>query len=489
MRTDVTLGEEPTPVLPRRTRPALVLAFLALAGVVFAMLQSLVAPALPVIAGELSVSTADISWLVTAYLLAAAIATPVAGRLGDMFGRRQVLLIVLGVLAVGTLVAALAETLPVLVTGRVLQGAGGAILPLAFGIVRDTLPPKRVGIAVGLLSALLGTGGGLGTVLAGPIVATLNWHWLFWFPLILVGLAAAGVAFGVPAFPVRAPGRIDVPGVLLLSAGLVCLLLALSKGGGWGWASGLTLGLFCGAAVTLAAWVAVELRTRVALVDMRMFASRGVWTTNLAGTAFGIVTFGSFLLVPLLLQLPTATGYGLGKSVSESGLYLLPATVAMVVFAPLSGALNRRFGAKLPLVTGLLMATSSFALLAVAHDAAWHILTAVTLMGIGIGLASAAMTNAILATVPPSQTSVATSINTLARTIGGSIGTAVLAAVLSANTSRGIPTEAGFTVSFWICSGVLVPAILAALVLPTRRPGDNPVRSTSTTRRTRSRRR
>ncbi|MER5996946.1 MFS transporter [Nonomuraea angiospora] len=304
MRTDVTLGEEPTPVLPRRTRPTLVLAFLALAGVVFAMLQSLVAPALPVIAGELSVSTADISWLVTAYLLAAAIATPVAGRLGDMFGRHRVLLIVLGVLAVGTLVAALAETLAVLVTGRVLQGAGGAILPLAFGIVRDTLPPKRVGIAVGLLSALLGTGGGLGTVLAGPIVATLNWHWLFWFPLILIALA---------------------------------------------------------------------------------------------------------------------------------------------------------------------MATSSFALLAVAHDAAWHILTAVTLMGIGIGLASAAMTNAILATVPPSQTSVATSINTLARTIGGSIGTAVLAAVLSANTSQGIPTEAGFTVSFWICSGVLVLAVLAALALPTRR--------------------
>ncbi|MET7339347.1 MFS transporter [Nonomuraea sp. NPDC005650] len=443
---------------------------LALAGVVFAMLQSLVAPALPVIGRQLNASTADISWLVTAYLLAAAIATPVAGRLGDMFGRRRVLLIVLGVLATGILVAALAGNLAVLVTGRVLQGAGGAILPLAFGIVRDELPRERVGLAVGLLSALLGTGGGLGAVLAGPIVAGLGWHWLFWFPLMAIALAAVGIVFGIPESPVRASGRIDVPGTLLLAAGLVCLLLALSKGGAWGWAGGLTLSLFGGAAVTLTAWAMVELRARAPLVDMRMLASRGVWTTNIAGIAFGVATFGSFLLVPLLLQLPAETGYGLGKSVSEAGLFLLPATVAMVVFAPLSGALDRHFGAKLPLVLGIVMVTASYVLLAVAHSAAWQLLTAVSLMGIGLGLASAAMTNAILATVPPSQTSAATSINTLARSIGGSIGTAVLAATLSANATAGhVPSEAGFTTSFWICAGTLAVAFVAALLLPTRR--------------------
>ncbi|MEU7746128.1 MFS transporter [Nonomuraea sp. NPDC049158] len=458
------------PRAARHARPVLVFGFLALAGVVFAMLQSLVAPALPAIAADLRASTADISWLVTAYLLAAAIATPIAGRLGDMFGRRRVLLIVLGVLATGALVAALAGNLATVVIGRVLQGAGGAILPLAFGIVRDELPRERVGVAVGLLSALLGAGGGLGAVLAGPIVAALSWHWLFWIPLIMIALAAAGIAFGVPESPVRPPGRVDVPGALLLSTGLVCLLLALTKGGNWGWTSTTTLGLFAGAAITLTAWVTVELRVRAPLVDMLMIINRGVWTTLITGIAFGVATFGSFLLVPLLLQLPTATGYGLGKSVSEAGLYLLPATVAMVVFAPLSGALDRHFGAKLPLVLGIVMAAAPFALLAAAHHATWHILTAVTLMGIGLGLASAAMTNAILATVPPSQTSVATSLNTLARTIGGSIGTAVLAAILSATTTaQRLPAEAGFIASFWICAGVLVVAVLAALLLPTGR--------------------
>jgi MFS family permease len=195
--------------------------------------------------------------------------------------------------------------------------------------------------------------------------------------------------------------------------------------------------------------------------------------TNIASIAFGVATFGSFVLVPLLLQLPAATGYGLGKSVSEAGLFLLPSTVAMVVFAPLSGALDRHFGAKLPLVPGILMATASYVLLAVAHNAAWQVLTAVSLLGIGIGLASAAMTNAILATVPPSQSSVATSINTLARTIGGSIGTAVIAAILTTTTTGPVPSETGFTTSFWICAGTLVVAVLAALLVPTRRDRDN----------------
>ncbi|WP_158102707.1 MFS transporter [Lentzea kentuckyensis] len=458
------------PQAMRRTKPAVAFGFLTLAGMVYAMLQSLIAPALPIIAVELNTSTADISWLVTAYLLASAVATPIAGRLGDMFGRRRVLLIALGVLACGALVAALAGNFVVLIIGRVLQGAGGSILPLAFGIVRDVLPAKRLGVAVGVLSALLGAGGALGTALAGPIVSALSWHWLFWIPLIMIVLATVGIAVGVPESPVRARGRIDVPGALLLSAGLVCLLLALSKGGGWGWGSGVTLALLGGTVVSLAAWVVVELRVRTPLVDMRMIANRGVWTTLITGIAFGVGLFGSFLLVPLLLQLPVSTGYGLGKSVSEAGLYLLPSAVAMIIFAPLSGTLDRHFGAKLPLVLGVLMAGASFVLLAVAHEAAWQMLISSTVMGVGLGLASAAMTNAIIATVPPAQTSVATSLNTLARTIGGSIGTAVLAAIVSAtSTTEHIPSESGFTASFWICAGTLGVGVLASLLLPSGR--------------------
>lgn len=460
----------------RGASPVLVFGSLALAAVVFAMLQSLIGPALLIIGADLHASTANLSWLVTAYLLAAAIATPVASRLGDMFGRRRVLLAVLGMLAAGAAVAALAGNLPVLVIGRVLQGAGGAILPLSFGVVRDVVSRERVGVMVGLLSALLGVGAGLGSVLAGPVVADLNWHWLFWIPLIAIVVAGVGVFLAVPGSPPRAAARIDLPGTLLLSAVLVCLLLALSKGSGWGWTSALTLGLFAAAAACLGGWIVVELRTQAPLVDMRMLARRGVWTTNIAALAFGVATFGSSLLVPLLLQAPASTGYGLGKSVSESGLFLLPSVVAMIVFAPLSGVLYRHFGAKLPLVIGICMTTAAYVLLAVAHRAAWHVLIAVSLLGIGLGLASSAMTNAVLETVPPSQSSVATSMNTLGRTIGGSLGTAVIAAVLSATTTaERVSSEAGFTASFWICASAPAIALIAALLLPGRGSAGNAV--------------
>ncbi|MCA1273225.1 MFS transporter [Streptomyces sp. 7G] len=454
----------------RPSRPMFVFACLALAGLVFAMLQSLISPALPVIADALDTATADVGWLVTAYLLAAAIATPIAGRLGDIFGRRRVLLIVLALLICGTLIAALSDSLPVLLTGRAIQGCGGAVLPLAFGIVRDELPKERVGFAIGLLSSLLGSGAALGSVLAGPIVDQLSWHWLFWIPLILLLLATAGIVYGVPRSASRTPSSIHWTGAILLSAGLVCLLLALSKGAAWGWSSITVLALFGGAALSLTAWAVAERRAKEPLVDTRLLVRRGVWTTNTIGLAFGVATFGSTLLIPFLLQLPVETGYGLGRSVSESGLYLLPATIAMIIFAPVSGALHRYFGAKYLLVAGTGMALTGFTSLALAHATTWQMLTGVCLMGIGIGLASSAMTNALLAAVPPTQSSAATSLNALARTIGGSIGTAALAAVLAANTTAGVPAEAGFTYGFWICAGALAAALVSALVLPADRP-------------------
>src|SRR5690349_6053858 len=186
----------------------LVVLFLSLGGLAFAVLQSLVAPALPVIGKDLGASTEDISWVLTAYLLAASVLTPILGKLGDMVGKRRMMLIVLVILGAGTLLAALAPNLAVLIVARTLQGAAGAILPLSIGIVRDELPRERVGVTVGLLSAIFGIGAGLGIVLAGPIVDHLSWPWLFWLPLILVGVALVGVVFGVPESPVRLPGRL-----------------------------------------------------------------------------------------------------------------------------------------------------------------------------------------------------------------------------------------------------------------------------------------
>ncbi|MBO3749922.1 MFS transporter [Streptosporangiaceae bacterium NEAU-GS5] len=454
----------------RHANTALVVLFLSLGGLSFAVLQSLVAPALPAIATDLHASTGDISWILTAYLLAASVLTPILGRLGDMVGKRRVLLAVLVILGAGTLLAALAPNLPILIAARALQGAAGAILPLSIGIVRDELPRERVGVTVGLLSAIFGIGAGIGIVAAGPIVDHLSWEWLFWFPLVIVGIALLGVLFGVPESPVRAPGRLDLLGALILSVSLVSLLLAISKGREWGWGEPKTIGLLALGVVTLIVFVLVELRVREPLIDMRLMAIRGVWATNLVGLAFGFAMFGTFLLIPTLLELPAVTGYGFGKSVSEAGLFLLPTTLMMLVFGPLSGLLERRFGPKQPLILGAVAVAAAFALPAVAHDQIWHVVASGLLTGAGIGFAFAAMSNAIIESVPATHTGEATSVNSIVRTIGGSIGTAVVAAVIASNsTPRGLPTDTAFTDGFWVCAAVGLLAVLASLILPSAR--------------------
>lgn len=452
-----------------RNSTALVI-FLSLGGLSFAVLQSLVAPALSTIGHDLKVSTSDVSWILTAYLLSASVLTPILGRLGDMVGKRRILIIVLSILLVGTLLAALAPNLGVLIAARALQGAAGAVLPLSIGIVRDELPRNRVGVTIGLLSAIFGVGAGVGIVAAGPIVQNLSWNWLFWFPLALVVIALLGVIFGMKESPVRTPGRLDVVGALILSVSLVSILLAISNGAEWEWGNYKTVGLLVIGAVALVVFIVVELRVKEPLVDVRLFKIRGVWTANIVALAFGFAMFGTFVLVPTLLQLPTIVGYGFGKSVSEAGLFLLPTVGAMVVFGPVAGILVRKVGPKTPMLIGGLFVTAAFLIPALAHGEIWQVVLSGIFTGAGIGLALAAMSNAIIESVPATQTGEAISVNTIFRTIGSAIGTAVIAAVITSNsTPQGLPKDDAFTIGFWVCGAVAVLAVVAAVAAPSAR--------------------
>jgi EmrB/QacA subfamily drug resistance transporter len=448
-------------------RAVLIVVFLSLGGLSFAVLQSMVAPALSTIGKDVDASTSDTSWILTAYLLSASVLTPILGRLGDMVGKRKILILVLAILLVGTVVAALAPNLGVLIVGRALQGAAGAVMPLSIGIVRDELPRERVSVVIGLLSAIFGIGAGAGIVLAGPIVTNLSWHWLFWLPGVLVVIALLGVIFGLPESPVRKPGRLDVLGTAILAISLVSLLLAISEGQTWGWDSKKTIGLLVLGAVALVAFVLVELRVKEPLIDMRLFKIRGVWTSHLIALAFGFAMFGTFVLVPTLLQLPTQLGYGFGKDVTEAGLFLLPTVGAMIVLGPVTGILVRRVGPKPPLIAGGLFVIAAFVLPAIAHGEIWQVVVSGILTGAGIGTALASTSNAIIESVPAVQTGEAISANTIARTIGSSVGTAVIAAVLSSHVSAvGAPTDDAFTMGFWVCAAVGVVALLGAIIAP-----------------------
>jgi EmrB/QacA subfamily drug resistance transporter len=455
---------------PRRPRPGVILSVLAVAGGAYALLQSLVVPALPALQRDLHTTPTGVTWIFTAYLLAASVATPIVGRLGDMFGKKRTLAVVLAGVSTGTFIAALATTLPVMIAARLVQGVGGAIFPLAFGIIRDEFPRERVAGGIALISGLLGIGGGLGIVLSGPILAHLDYHWLFWIPFVVLGATAVATVFLVPESPVRARGDIHWTGAALLSLWLVCLLLAISEAPTWGWTSTRTLGLLAAAAVVGVTWIRAETRSRTPLVDMQMMRLRGVWTTNLAGFLIGFGMYSAFVLIPQFVQTPPSNGYGFGSSVTQAGLFLVPSTVMMLVAAPFAGRLSRRFGSKLPLVLGASVTTISFALLGLAHSAHWQIYLASLLLGIGVGFAFASMANLIVEAVRPDQTGVATGMNAVMRTIGGAIGGQVAASILSATLlADGVPSEHGYTLSFTIMAAALGASIIASLAVPSRR--------------------
>jgi EmrB/QacA subfamily drug resistance transporter len=455
------------------------LAALVAAGIAYALQQTLVVPALPALQRDFDTTTTWVTWLFTGFLLVSAVATPLVGKLGDQYGKERLLLVSLGVFFVGCVAAIFAWDIWSLIVFRAIQGVGGAVFPLSFAIIKDEFPDERVGPAMGLVSAVFAVGGGLGLVLSGVIVDNASWRLLFVVGAIAVGAAAVLVWRFVPESPIRTPSRIDVPGALLLSGGLLALLLALTEAESWGWSSGRTTGLFAGAAILLIAWVWYERRAREPMVDVRMLANRTVLFTNLTAITAGYAMFGAFVLVPNFVQAPGGlpdelariVDYGFGASSTKAGLFLLPGALAGFLSGPLAGVLGRRYGARVPLVLGMTIAAVGIALLAAFHDRPWQLVIGMLVLGAGIPFAFAAMAKLIVDAVRPSETGVASGMNTVMRTIGGVIGGQVGAAILSADTiaDSSIPAESAFTTAFWISAAMAVLAALLAIFVTSRR--------------------
>ena len=456
-----------TPPLERRTDYRITFVVLCLGVATFSLLQSMVNPVLPTVAEALDTDQATVTWVLTAYLVSASVFTPIIGRVGDKVGKERMLVVALGALAVGSLLAAVASSIGVMVAARVIQGVGGGVLPLTFGIIRDEFPREKVAGAIGTAAALLAVGGGVGLVIAGPVVDALSYHWLFWIPMIMTIAAAVAAAVWVPESPERAPGRINVGTALLLSAWLVALLLAVSQGHVWGWGSARVIGLFVAAAVLLPTWILAEARSREPLVDMQMMRIPTVWTANLVALLFGFGMYSSFAFLPQFLQTPEAAGYGFGASVTESGLLLLPQTVATFVAGLFAGRLARRYGSKAMLVLGAALTAGGTLALTLARSELWMVVAETTVLGFAFGLAFAAMSNLVVDAVPQSQTGVASGMNTNIRTVGGAIGSAVVASVVTAQLQpSGFPVEAGYTHGFLLLTLTGAAAALVAVLVP-----------------------
>ncbi|MEU4032874.1 MFS transporter [Streptomyces collinus] len=458
----------------RRAGGALV-PVLAFAGIVVAVMQTLLVPVIKDLPQLLDTAPSNATWVLTSTLLSGAVATPIMGRLGDLYGKRRLLVLSLAVMVVGALVSALTSDLLTMIVGRTLQGFAMGAIPLGIGLMRDMLPRERLGSAMALMSSSIGVGGGLALPAAALVAQHSDWHSLFYGAAALGAVAIALTLLVVPESPMRARGTFDLPGALGLSAGLVLLLLPITKGSDWGWSSGTTLGLFAASVAVFLLWGVYELRVQAPLVDLRTTARPAVLFTNLASIMVGVSFYVVSLVLPQLLQLPAATGYGLGRSMVVAGLCVAPLGLTMMFTAPVYARLSARYGPKVTLIIGLLVIGLGYGGGLGLMDAAWQTIVTSVVLGAGIGLAYSSLPALIISAVPASETGAANGLNTLMRSIGTSVSSAVIGMVL-ANTAHhtgavAVPTMHGFRVSFLIATAAVAVGLLFALLLPrTTRP-------------------
>jgi MFS family permease len=449
-------------------------AVLAGTGLIAAFMQTLVTPVYPELPLLLDTTAADASWVLTSTLLAAAISTPISGRLGDMYGKRRVMIVLLAIMTGGSLIAAFSTTLVPMIVARSLQGIGLGVIALGISILRDVIHPKNLGGAVALVSATLGIGGALGLPVAAIIAQTVDWHYLFWLAMVLSVLAIVMVATVVPVSTLRTGGHFDLPGALGIAVGLIGILLAVSKGTEWGWGSPLTLTLLIGGVVVLLLWGVFELRSPNPLIDLRVAARRPVLLTNLASIAVGFAFFICSASLPILLEAPSTTGVGFGLPLLVASLCLMPLGLVMFFTSPIAARLSAARGPRTSFILGQVIIAVTFGAAVFLTDAVWHVILISTFVGFGVGFAYAAMPTLIMRAVPPTETAAANGLNSVMRTLGSTISATLVGIILSTHATVAdgisIPTREGFQLTFAMGAGVVVVAVVIALFIPKSSP-------------------
>jgi MFS family permease len=443
---------------------------------VVSIISSLGAPLLPSVADSLSVSLSSAQWSLTAALLAGAVAAPVLGRLGDGPHRRAAILGALVVVTVGGIVAGLAETLPLLIVGRVMQGTGLGLAPIAMASARDHLPAERAPGVIGLLSVSGATGVGAGYPISGLVAESFDVHAAFFFGAVLSGLALVAVALVVPRSRASATVPLDVPGALVGGLGVVALLIGVGQGEQWGWTSPPVLACFAVAVVVLAAWVRLQLRLTDPLVDLRQLRHRAVLGADLAALLLGTALYMFLTVVTEFVQTPSRDGFGFDASTLVAGLCLVPFSAFSLAASRFVGPLTRRLGTPAVLAGGSLAIAAAGAFFALVHDALWQAFAAMGLLGVGFGFTFAAIPGLIARSVPAREVGSAMGFYQVIRSIGFSVGSAFVASVLAAHEVAGaaFPDESAYVVSLWIGAAVSVAALVVAVAFSPRGGGGEP---------------
>jgi MFS family permease len=465
-------SEVTLPTEQDRSSTLAIISVLSFAGVAVAVVQTLLVPIIPELPSLLGVSADDASWLITATLIGSVVATTSLSRLADMFGKRRMLLVSLGCLLVGSLIAVVGTSLVVLIIARVLQGFAIALVPIGMSIMRDELPRERLAGAVALMSATIGIGAAVGLPLSGWIYSQFGWHAIFWMSAAVALGMIISVVIVVPESPVRSGGRFDYAGAILLSLALTTVLLGITKGGTWGWGSTPTLGSFVIGIALFAAWWPLEFRAADPVVDLRTSMRRPVALTNAASLFLGFAMYANLLTTTQLLQLPKSTGFGFGVSPLAAGLALLPAALAMVILTPVSARITKRFGARSTLMSGSLILLVGFVGRSFVMGTELLVVLGAVIVSGGTAFAYSSLPVLIMRAVPMHETAAANGLNTVVRMVGTAISSATVAALLTgmlmAVGDQLFPSEAAFRTIF-LCAGAgALIAFIIAIYIPDR---------------------
>ncbi|MGC5248602.1 MFS transporter [Gordonia sp. DT219] len=452
---------------------------LCFGGLVAALMQTLVIPIQPKLPEYLHTSHSTASWVITATLLGGAIAMPIAGRLGDMFGKQRALLGSAVLLVVGSVVCALSSAAIPMIAGRAIQGLAMGFIPVGISLMREVTPPKITSMAIAAMSATLGVGGAIGLPLSAWIAQSWNWHALFWMSAIVAALVLVLVIVVIPHVPDAVGGRFDIVGVIGLAIGLCAALIAVSKGNDWGWSSATTLGTLIGGLAVLVLWGFYQLRTPEPLVDLRTTARPAVLLTNVAAVAIGFGMMAQSIVIPMLLELPAVTGVGLDQSMLAAGLWMAPGGLMMLVFAPISGILINKIGAKYTLAIGATVLGVGYLIAMFLMHSPWQLMIASIIAASGVGIGYAAMPTLIMGAVPMTEAGAAVGLNGLMRSIGTTVSSAVMAVLLTTSTitmaGTDVPTHTTFKLCFLV--GALAAFVGVAITLFIPRHGPKPTPS------------
>ncbi|WP_427869490.1 MFS transporter [Leucobacter luti] len=452
-------------------RPGAVVAVLAFAGMGASFMQTILVPIQSELPKLLGAAREDTAWVITVTLLVSAIFTPISGKLGDMYGKRRIAIILLALLIAGSVICALSSTVIPMIVGRALQGTGMGVIPLGISILRDTLHPDRLGSSIALVSATLGVGGALGLPISAFVTENFDWHALFFVAAAIGAISLVLFIFVIPPSTLRTPGRFDLLGAIGLAIGLTGIMLTISKGNEWGWLTFPTLISGGIGIVALLIWGAYQWRHVDPLVDLRVSVRGPVLMTNLASIAMGFALFSSSIVFPQLLELPRDAG-GLGMPLLTASFALMPSGLAMLAMSPIAGRLIDRIGPKSLLIVGAVVIAVTYAFAVFLPATVWSVAISNTFIGVGIGLGYAAMPTLIMRAVPSTETGAANGLNTLMRSLGTSIAAAAVAAVLAQSAgATGFPTPQGFQLALvYGLVAAVVCAVLASLI-PRSREG------------------